>query len=291
MSQSLNLARNNLLGPRIDPSIEAGLTGRGGLIASALLHAAIIVATLVTFSQAKLDIEDQSPPVVPVDLVSIAQKTNIEATVREPPKQIQLQVQPPNQDELQTRVPVIPEQAEVAPPPPDREASRPVPQKPRPVPLPKTKPQPTPEPKKKKQSEEDFSALLNKLTTPSAAPKNARVASRTQRGFGAQNAMTADLEDALRSQVQRCWDTATVIPPRREEGIVDFDLFLNPDGSVAQAPQLTGSSASDVASDPYTRAAADAARRAIIECQPYKLPPDRYADWREIDPFHFVPPE
>src|ERR1700689_3252015 len=45
-------------------------------IGSLSLHAAIIGATLFTFSHA-LDIADQSPPMIPVDLVTIGQKTNI----------------------------------------------------------------------------------------------------------------------------------------------------------------------------------------------------------------------
>jgi hypothetical protein len=77
--------------------------------------------------------------------------------------------------------------------------------------------------------------------------------------------------------------------PNAEDLIVDFDLLLNPDGSVARPPQLTGDSASAAASNPYTRAAAEAARRAIFECAPYKLPADRYSQWREINPFHFDP--
>ena len=48
-----------------------------------------------------------------------------------------------------------------------------------------------------------------------------------------------------------------------DELMVDFDLFLNPDGSVAQPPQLAANSAAAAAGDPYTRAAAEAARRAI----------------------------
>jgi hypothetical protein len=39
----------------------------------------------------------------------------------------------------------------------------------------------------------------------------------------------------------------------------------------------------------YTRAAAEAARRAIFQCQPYKLPQDRYSQWREINPLRFDP--
>jgi hypothetical protein len=30
------------------------------------------------------------------------------------------------------------------------------------------------------------------------------------------------------------------------------------------------------------RAAVDAAQRAIYTCQPYKLPPDTYNEWRDI---------
>jgi hypothetical protein len=280
MSQSLNLARNKLLGPRIDPSIEPGLPGRSGLVASAVLHTAIIVATLVTFSHAKLDIEDKAPPIVPVDLVSIGQKTNIEETVREKPKEVQIQVQPPRQDELQTQVPQLPEKVEVAPPP-VQPAAEPVIPKPRPTPLPKQRLQPAPEPKKKK-SDEDFSALLNKLTAPSAVSKNARVASRTQRGFGAQNAMTMDLEDALRNQIEQCMNWGLVASaPNAQNIVVSVDLTLNPDGSVAQRPQLESESASEAAQDPYVRAAAEAAMRAIHVCAPYKLPAERYADWRD----------
>src|SRR5689334_2897313 len=52
-----------------------------GLFASLLLHAAIVAGTFFTFTH-RLDIPDQSPPVVPVDLVTIAPKTNVRATVR-----------------------------------------------------------------------------------------------------------------------------------------------------------------------------------------------------------------
>ena len=102
------------------------------------------------------------------------------------------------------------------------------------------------------------------------------------------NAMTADIETALRSQIQPCW-SPPVGAPRPDELVVDFDLLLNPDGSVAQPPQLTADSAARAARDPYTRAAAEAARRAIYSCAPYKLPADKFAVWHEISPFHFDP--
>jgi outer membrane biosynthesis protein TonB len=280
MPQSLNLTRNSLLGARIDPSIESGSSGRVGLTVSALLHAGIIAATLLTFSQARLEIEDQSPPVVPVDLVTIGQKTNIAPTVVQKPKEIQQEVQPPRLDQLQMKVPAVPEQSEVAPP--DQAPSEPVLQKPRPIPLPKSKPQTAPEPAKKKQAEEDFSALLNKLTTPTAAPRNARVASRTQRGFGAENAMTMELRDALKNQIEQCMDWGVVAGAPNAQNIqVVVDLTLNPDGSVAGSPHLEAESAAEASRNPYVRAAADAALRAIAVCRPYKLPADSFEVWRD----------
>jgi len=39
----------------------------------------------------------------------------------------------------------------------------------------------------------------------------------------------------------------------------------------------------------YTRAASEAASRAVYQCQPYRLPADRYSLWREINPLRFDP--
>jgi hypothetical protein len=100
--------------------------------------------------------------------------------------------------------------------------------------------------------------------------------------------MTGDIQDALRSQIAQCWNPP-IRAPKPEELVVDFDLLLNSDGSVARPPQLVGQSAVRAAGDRYTRAAADAARRAIYACAPFKLPADRYSQWREISPLHFDP--
>lgn len=276
MSQGLSLTRSRFLGPRIDPTTETRTSSRGVAV-SAVLHAGIIAATLFTFSHTKLDIEDHSPPIVPVDLVTIAQKTNIAPTVQEPPKMEQIQAQPPQPDELK---PTLPEPSELAPPPPT--ASEPVLPKPRPVPVPKVKPQVKPERETKKKTEQDLNALLNKLTAPSAAPKNARVASRTQRGFGDMNAMTMELSDALKNEIEQCMDWGAIADsPNAKDIVVTVALTLNPDGSVARA--VPGS-----VSNAYEAAALSAAMRAIHVCAPYKLPPDRFSEWHEND-VHFSP--
>ena len=49
-------------------------------------------------------------------------------------------------------------------------------------------------------------------------------------GIGAANAMTADLADALKSQIYQCW-SPPVGAPNADDLVVDFDLSLNPDGT------------------------------------------------------------
>jgi len=255
-----------------------------GVLVAVLLHAAIIVAALITW-QHKLELADMAPSVVPVDLVTPADKTNIAPTVvRDQPKPVDV-------------TPPVPAPPPPAPPPPQAEAapepvpSQPVVPKPAPLPKPMVKPEaatpPKPTPAKPKPKADDVNALLDDLTKTPTKSHNQRVADRTTPGIGQMNAATMDIADALRAQIKRCW-TPLVGAPQADDLVVDFDLFLSPDGSVAQTPQLTADSQSRLG-NPYTRAAADAARRAIYECQPYKLPPGKYALWREINPFHFDP--
>ncbi len=228
---------------------------------SLVLHAGIIAVTFFTWSH-KLDIMDQASPVVPVDLVTVGDKTDIAPMVKEEPKPIeeQIQITAPPLENLQ------PPKFEVAPDV-------------KPVPAPK------PPPKREVFDINNIQAMLNKRQA--AAPKNARVGPQNVKGIGEQSAMTADLKAMLQSEIFRCW-SPPVGTPHPENLIVSFKLFLNRDGSIAQPPQLSADSAAAAAGDPYMRAAAEAARRAIYTCAPYRLPADRYNQWHDID-FTFYP--
>ena len=114
------------------------------------------------------------------------------------------------------------------------------------------------------------------------------IAPAISQGAAPQSDNAANLADAFRTQVMKCWNPqVNALHP--EDLVVDFDLFLNEDGSVVRLPQLVGNSRTAAASNRYTNAAAAAAMRAILTCAPYKLPPDRYNEWREINPLHFDP--
>jgi hypothetical protein len=274
MSSSQSPTRNKVAAAaaqrRARPTTARG--PRYGVVGSVLFHGMIIAAALFTFHRNFETPEDSH--VVPVDLVTIADQTNV--TAQAPPA--------PAPEKMDMPQPTI-----EAPPEPQMQDVEPAPEPPVPQfdvqkekPPPVDKPVPT-----KKQQEEDFNKLLQGLTTPDKPVKNAKAGPRVIQGIGAGNLMTADLADALKSQIYRCWSPPTGAPDARDL-IVDFDLSLNPDGSVGRL-QMTPGTAAQAAGNGYTRAAAEAASRAIYQCQPYRLPPDRYNLWREINPLRFDP--
>jgi hypothetical protein len=65
--------------------------------------------------------------------------------------------------------------------------------------------------------------------------------------------------------------------------VVKFLLRLNRNGTVAGL-QLAPETIARATTNPYTRAAAEAASRAIYECQKtgYRLPPERFSEWSDI---------
>jgi hypothetical protein len=250
-------------------------TARGprfGVALSALFHGLIFAAAFLTFQRSFKAPEETH--VVPVDLVTIADQTNVAAQAPPAPEPEKIDRPPPALEQ-----PPEPQMQEVEPAPepeiPKFDIAK---EKPKPV----EKPQPT-----RKEMQQDFSALLDKLTKPEKAVKTAKEGPRVIPGVGNGSLMTADLADALRSQIYRCWSPPTGAP-NAQDLIVDFNVALNPDGTVGRV-QMTPGTAAAAAGNSYTRAASEAASRAIYQCQPYRLPPDRYALWREINPLRFDP--
>ena len=127
-----------------------------------------------------------------------------------------------------------------------------------------------------------------KAAEPPAAPENSPAAPNqsadTQMATGSetQGAIANELLSMLLNQIKRCW-----VPPLGTAApttILHFEVFLNFDGSVAQPPQLLA-----VTDDPYFRAAADSARRAIYACAPYELPTGRFSEWHVISDLGIAP--
>lgn len=225
---------------------------RLGILLSIVLHLGLVVALFVSFSK-KIDIPTEDLHVVPVDLVTVGKETNVAPMVKKE------DVTPPDVKEVEPE-----KQPEVAPP--KFEVA------------PDTKPQPQKEEKKKFNIDDIIKSL------PAKKPANAKVGPQTFAGVGLGTSLTADLASVLYSQIKRCWSPPTGVI-NADSLIVTYDIYLDKAGNVSGQPKLLSE-----ASAPGTpRDAANlAAYRAIMGCQAYKLPANRYNEWRHFS-FRFNP--
>lgn len=256
---------------------------RRSVIASSLLHLGVIFAASMAWP-VSYDLPDETPPSVPVDLVTVADVSNVAPAQPEPPK-----LQPtPDPEPPPPVAPPPPPEAEVAPEPDKPPVPKPAPQKEEVAAAPANPVRPRPKPERDKPQKFDVDSVLAFLDKSAPAPKTpapppaVRKADVPVQGLGAQNALTLDLRDTLLTQMRQCWNVPAGAPDP-EKLIVQVRVFLTPDGSLAQPPQLEAATRAAAASNPYMRAAAEAALRAINVCEPYKhLPPEKYEVWREV---------
>jgi hypothetical protein len=121
----------------------------------------------------------------------------------------------------------------------------------------------------------------NKDAPQDNGPKRDAGDDETKRGKGASDRETATIRDAFRSQVSRCWSAGSIAGAAEAEKLsVLIRVRLNQDGSLNGTPEYVEP---DRLSNPAYRAAAEAGRRAIMQCQNYDLPADSYDLWQDIE--------
>ena len=206
-------------------------------------------------------------------------------------------------------VPPAPKAPEPKPEAPKPELPKPVPPKPEPPkpepPKAEKKPEPAPETQVAKAEPvakpkpptptRDLSSILKDLTAdkPDTQPKKAReVAAPDRKGETApEQSRVSDmatateidaLRVAIRRQIEPCWN-----PPAgaRDAGelLVKILVYVEPSGQVRRAEVIN---AGLMASNPFFQAAAESARRAVLNprCNPLKgLPTGRYNLWQELE--------
>lgn len=139
----------------------------------------------------------------------------------------------------------------------------------------------------KKEPPRDFSSVLKNL----AEPKDKSAASETLPNEKSapptpgQNAplgekMTMSEEDALRSQLEKCWNVPFGAKDA-ENMAVEIFMVINPDRTLREARVVN---IVRYNSDSFFRAAADSALRAVrsTSCSPFELPPDKYNTWNTV---------
>ena len=91
--------------------------------------------------------------------------------------------------------------------------------------------------------------------------------------------LTLNEIDAFRTQMRRCWN-----PPsgarNAEDLVVQVRVSLAPNGMISAGPKVMNRGQ---LGDPFFRAAAESVLRAIRRCQPFEMPPEKYAAWRDIE--------
>ena len=94
--------------------------------------------------------------------------------------------------------------------------------------------------------------------------------------------LTQNELDALRAQVQRCWNIPMGWTDPREVSVT-VRFKLNQDGTVNGTPVVIEFPASQ-----YGQVSADNAIRAVLRCGPYQLPPEKFDQWSEVQ-IRFTP--
>ncbi|MGE0500902.1 MAG: hypothetical protein AB7I79_04490 [Rhizobiaceae bacterium] len=133
---------------------------------------------------------------------------------------------------------------------------------------------------------DEVAALLNKeKASGGGAKRSTQEASLGGRTSTGGSKLSQSEMDALRGQVQRCWN----IPAGAVDGgdlKVSVQFRLDPSGAIEGSPEIiAGGGSAGV-----ERAAAEAARRAVVRCAPYTLPAEKYDAWADVI-VHFDPSE
>ena len=167
-------------------------------------------------------------------------------------------------------------------PDPIAEAIKKEEKKPPPKPVQAAKP---PEPQKPKIVERHFdqtqiAALLDKRDPTRQAATgdtlNSNAALGLAKGTAADNSATWG--SMFQRQVERCWKKPYGgIESQKPEAV--FAIRLKRDGTLEGSPVPEGAPAT-----PFLRVYQESALRAIIECQPYKLPAAFYEEWKYFAP-------
>ncbi|MEH2537895.1 MULTISPECIES: cell envelope integrity protein TolA [unclassified Bradyrhizobium] len=210
--------------------------------------------------------ETAAPPQPKVEEKPVEKKPDPPKVVEKPkeePKQVEKKPDPPKVDPIGDTL----KKEEKKPPPKPVQAAKP------------------PEPQKQRIVERHFdqnqiAALLDKRDPSRQATTgdtlNSNAALGTAKGAAADNSATWG--SMFQRQVERCWKKPYGgIESQKPE--VAFAIRLKRDGTLEGAPVPEG-----VPATPFLRVYQESALRAIIECQPYKLPAAFYEEWKYFAP-------
>jgi len=256
------------------------LSVRSGFLYSFLLHALVFVVAASGVSFLSRQPVVISRP-IPIELITIAERTNLpKPKVAPKPKPKRVEAQKPAPPPAATATDAVP----LPSPPKAKPAKKKV--------TAKVKPKPKPKPPAKKAEKPKFdigkiAALINKekeektdiQVKPDEPDVKTPPISRSAKTLD--QPMTISEIDAVKLQIRRCWSLPA--GASNAEGlIVKVRLFLHRDGSLSRDPEIVDAERMNRKGEEYFRTAAESAVRAVLKCEPLRMPAKKYERWREM---------
>ncbi len=273
----------------------------GSIIISSVLHTILILITAMSLpflTKKPLDI----PPIVSVELIQIAEKTNIPFApkakkiiekVKEKEKKLVSEQAPPKKVKKTKTKTVVSL---------DQNNEKLENQTPDAIPLPektvkkiKTKEEKKQNPDKiddevKQVSEfekkdlfdpNNIAALIDKSKEESAEllKKNNDITQDKEKNID-RTGLTLSEEDALKAQIFGCWSIPLGLP-YNENLLVRIKLKLKPDGSVTKT-EILDHARMNKPGQGFYKVLAESALRAVKLCQPLRVPSTGYERWKEL---------
>ena len=270
------------------------------IIISSVLHLLLILVTAMSLpflAKKPLDI----PPIVSVELIQIAEKTNIPFApkakkiiekVKEKEKKLVSEQAPPKKvKKTKTKTVVSVEQNEKV----DNKTPEAVPLPEKTVKKIETKKENKQNPDKldeevKQVSEfekkefvdlDNIAKLIDKAKIESAdeIKKNNDITQDQDRNIE-NTGLTLSEEDALKAQIFGCWSIPLGLP-YNEDLLVRIKLMLEPDGSVVKT-EILDHARMNKPGQGFFKVLAESALRAVKLCQPLRVPTSGYERWKEL---------
>jgi len=270
------------------------------IIISSVLHLLLILVTAMSLpflTKKPLDI----PPIVSVELIQIAEKTNIpfapkakkiiEKAKEKEKKLVSEQAPPKKVKKTKTKTVVSDDQNDKidnktpeAIPLPDKTVKRIETTK-------ENKQNPDKIDEKVKQVSEfekkdlfdpnNIAALIDKSKEDTAEiiKKNNDITQDQDKNIE-NSGLTLSEEDALKAQIFGCWSIPLGLP-YNEDLLVRIKLMLEPDGSVAKT-EILDHARMNKPGQGFYKVLAESALRAVKLCQPLRVPTSGYERWKEL---------
>jgi hypothetical protein len=276
------------------------------LIISSVLHGALIFITAMSLpflAKKPIDI----PPIVSVELIQIAEKTNIpfapkakkiiekkkKKKLKEKEKKLVSEQAPPKKVKKSKTKTVVSL---------DNQKEKIDNQKPEAIPLPDKTVKKIEKKKETRQNPEkldnevkqvsefekkdlfdptNIAALIDKskIEEIENIKKNNNITQDQDRNIES-NKLTLSEEDALKAQIFGCWSIPLGLP-YNEDLLVRIKLKLEPDGSVAKT-EILDHARMNKPGQGFYKVLAESALRAVKLCQPLRVPNTGYERWKEL---------